>query len=299
MKITTYVSCILSIICAIKQPLSWHLEKAIKEGRTQDAIQFVEWGASLNYIGNSGLQPLLLAASKKNETLVKYFLAEGAPVDQRHELFNSTPLMWALYAGSYECTKLLVDAHASTIHCAPGDGNTPLHHAALYFPEAVELLLDHGAYLVINKKNKLKNTPLACLLVRGKEYEKSYEALKQLLIAGADPEIGWYEGGEFQAKIRTYLSSDIDYIPGTNDLLKLYDLGCDAWGFDVPVRTTLFATALSKEIQKYGHSRLIVGLARDIAHEKGDDRFPEELESSCSQVLYARAYLKKLLYSGK
>lgn len=78
----------------------------------------------------------------------------------------------------------ILTADPGTVHNFSGDGWTPLHLAAAFgTPEAVDLLLQHGAQVDAVSKNPQRNQALHAALALG----RNVETVKLLLAHGADP----------------------------------------------------------------------------------------------------------------
>lgn len=85
--------------------------------------------------------PLMLAALKKQESLVSSLIQRGADVNRS----GWTPLHYAATAGHSGIIRLLLEHHAYIDADSP-NGTTPLMMAAYYgSPEATKLLLEEGA----------------------------------------------------------------------------------------------------------------------------------------------------------
>ena len=82
----------------------------------------------------------LIEAAKKNDVaLVKQFISKGANVNGVDE-DGWTALYWAEYGGSFECSRVLLEANAD-VNKAHIDGWTPLHIASYNgHPECVKVL---------------------------------------------------------------------------------------------------------------------------------------------------------------
>ncbi len=93
--------------------------------------------------------PLMLAALKQQETLVKGLIQRGADVNRP----GWTPLHYAATTGHLGIIRLLLEHHAY-IDAESPNGTTPLMMAAYYgTPEATKLLLEEGADpLIKNQK---------------------------------------------------------------------------------------------------------------------------------------------------
>ena len=78
----------------------------------------------------------------------------------------------------------ILAADPGAVHSFSGDGWTPLHLAAAFgTPEAVDVLLQHGAQVDVVSKNPQRNQALHAALALG----RNRESVKLLLAHGADP----------------------------------------------------------------------------------------------------------------
>jgi len=114
-------------------------------------------GASVNYQSYEGHTPLMKAAFRGDEALVKYFLSKGAvaKLENRH---GQIALHKAAQGGHLGIVKLLVKHNAAGVNKQDKDGNTPLHKAAKENRSKVSrYLVRKGASVSI--KNKKGKTP--------------------------------------------------------------------------------------------------------------------------------------------
>jgi ankyrin repeat protein len=91
---------------------------------------------------DEGLNPLLVAIAKKDVSLVKFLLDNGA---NPNIITGSSPLNSAIQCGCSECVKLLL-ASGAKINERGDDGRFPLEEAVFWAKyEVVKLLLEKGA----------------------------------------------------------------------------------------------------------------------------------------------------------
>lgn len=126
--------------------------------------------------------PLMLAALKRQETVVKTLIGRGADVNRP----GWTPLHYAATGGHSGIIRLLLEEHAY-IDAESPNGTTPLMMAAHYgTPEATKLLLEEGADPLLKNEKGLtaldfaKNSP-------NRESELFIEAFTRAALAKKKP----------------------------------------------------------------------------------------------------------------
>ncbi|MEY9944509.1 ankyrin repeat domain-containing protein [Kitasatospora sp. GAS1066B] len=96
----------------------------------------------------SGLTPLLIAAGRGDEQLVRLLLEAGADPRTADARAGATALHKACQSGSVAVARALVEAGAFVDAVAPTTGHTPLMDALWYkYPDLVAYLLEQGAGL--------------------------------------------------------------------------------------------------------------------------------------------------------
>ncbi len=184
------------------------LMMAAQKGFLESAKLLVENGANVHsrlFSGSdegAGLSVLDMAVMGGNVEMVKLFLEHGAPVNPDSEI-DPSPLSLAAAGGQLEIAELLL-ARSADVNRGDRGGWTALHWAAQSpeaGPEMIHLLLRYradvhargvapdeskdasGPVLDDHRKNRPRHwTPLHLAARAGNQ-----EAIKELLIAGADP----------------------------------------------------------------------------------------------------------------
>jgi serine/threonine-protein phosphatase 6 regulatory ankyrin repeat subunit B len=186
--------------------LSFLADPAKRRTHLKNALRFFVWGCSLggarfvlaqapdiydepdDYTGES---PLEGAAARGHAGLLKLLLARGpcklegpSTLPRPWPSGSETPLMAAVWVGSFEAVKVLVDAGASVAARSPASGYTPLMFAcgerrSLRGAEIVSYLVTHGAELEARS-----NDGFTALLLAAKT--GSPQVLEALLRLGAD-----------------------------------------------------------------------------------------------------------------
>ncbi|KAL2809707.1 ankyrin repeat-containing domain protein [Aspergillus granulosus] len=180
-------------------------------GRVETAQWLVSIGAKLTRPNPNDKTALHIAAENSDSELVGALLHMGADIEAR-DYFQHTPLFAAIYWGSLDAVRLLLDRGANpfailprgqnalhlcasrnkpalipdlcragvNIHATDDDGDTALHYAAEggYF-ECVQLLLRANAD--INARGRLGYTPLHTAIIVG-----GTEVSQLLMESGAD-----------------------------------------------------------------------------------------------------------------
>jgi ankyrin repeat protein len=134
---------------------------------------------SANAKDNSGRTPLLWAAEKGHEAVVKLLLETGeVDVDSKDTAAGRTPLSWAAREGHEAVVKLLLETGKIDVDSKDTySGRTPLSWAAGKGHEAVvKLLLETGKVDVDLKDTAAGQTPLSWAA------EKGHEAVVKLLL---------------------------------------------------------------------------------------------------------------------
>ncbi|WP_341903987.1 ankyrin repeat domain-containing protein [Polaromonas sp. YR568] len=118
------------------------LFEALTEPSLAAAQVLVDWPKTdVNALNRSGESPLMIAAIKGHEAVVKKLIDRGADVNKT----GWTPLHYAASAGNLSIIRLLLENHAY-IDAESPNKTTPLMMAAMYgTAEAVTLLIEEGA----------------------------------------------------------------------------------------------------------------------------------------------------------
>jgi ankyrin repeat protein len=153
--------------------------KLIQSGATAEIAAAVEADPRLTEARDpQGVSALLWSVYAGQPVVRDYLLAQlathGVPLD----VFEA--------AGVGDVLRLedILAADPGAAHAFSGDGWTPLHLAAAFgTPEAVDLLLQHGAQVDAVSKNPQRNQALHAGLALG----RNVETVKLLLAHGADP----------------------------------------------------------------------------------------------------------------
>ena len=173
--------------------------KAARDGHSDDVLDFLE-----NIIRTSLVEeivnhhtdedgqsttPLIIAAMRGHEEVVKMLLDFGAQINQRGAVIvegdsrGGATALWceSLNGGHYNIIKLLVE-HGADINQPTDNGSTPLRPPCLNGNfEIVRYLIEHGANV-----NAATNNKQTCLMVASLAGE--YEIVQYLLEKGAKPE---------------------------------------------------------------------------------------------------------------
>ncbi|WP_405018328.1 ankyrin repeat domain-containing protein [Kitasatospora sp. NBC_00070] len=126
------------------------LVQAVRAGDAETAGHLIEAErADVNRTDpDSGLTPLLIAAGRGDEALVRLLLAAGADPRTADARAGATALHKACQSGSVPVARLLVEAGAFVDAVVPTTGHTPLMDALWFkYPDLVEYLLEQGAGL--------------------------------------------------------------------------------------------------------------------------------------------------------
>jgi hypothetical protein len=102
--------------------------------------------------------PIVNAILSGDQAAVILQLDMGTSVNEADPAYGLSPLCWASLAGNDRAASLLVERGAD-LSWRDKDGNTPLHHAAVFcHPDTARLLLEHGADPSV--RDKAGSTPL-------------------------------------------------------------------------------------------------------------------------------------------
>ncbi|MBO5143653.1 MAG: CHAT domain-containing protein [Clostridia bacterium] len=84
-----------------------NLRQAIVDGKEDVALTYLQLGADINALDESGLALMHRLAQTKNATIILWMLQHGADIDVR-DFEGSTPLMYAVVYGNYRIAYLLL-----------------------------------------------------------------------------------------------------------------------------------------------------------------------------------------------
>ena len=125
-------------------------------------------------------KPLHWAAELGHSDLVKLFLAHGAEVDDKDNLYGWTPLHEAVIMGFIDVAELLL-VRGANVDAKDDDGRTPLDWSAVYrHTDIAKLLLAYGAE--VDAKDNDGRMPLHFAALQA-----FIDIAKLLLAHGADP----------------------------------------------------------------------------------------------------------------
>jgi len=151
-----------------------HLFDLIRQGKTAEIAEIVNAQPNLAHSRDAqGVSALMLAVYTHQSVVRDFLLTHCTELD----IFEA--------AAVGDCARLqaLIAGDAMQVRAVSPDGWTPLHLAAAFAgPEAVTLLVEHGAHAHQVSHNPLRNQPLhACVALNN-----SVDAVRALLEAGAD-----------------------------------------------------------------------------------------------------------------
>jgi len=126
----------------------------------------------VNVVNSADESPLMLAALKGDQDMVKKLIARDAAINKT----GWTPLHYAATNGHVAIMKLLLDKYAF-IDAESPNGTTPLMMAAMYGSnEAVKLLVDEGADLKMKNQQGMTAADFAKRANRGETAEMLLKA---------------------------------------------------------------------------------------------------------------------------
>jgi ankyrin repeat protein len=154
--------------------MSQHFFDLIRKGKTAEIAEAVEAQPTLAKSRDAqGISALMLAVYTQQPMIRDYLLTRLDTLD----------IFEAAAVGNCARMHALISADAMNARAISPDGWTPLHLAAAFAgPEAITLLLEHGAHVHQPSHNPQRNQPLhACIALN-----HTVEAVRALLVAGAD-----------------------------------------------------------------------------------------------------------------
>ena len=199
--------------------------QSVIEDDDRGVLEGIEAGAPLNQVNTDGETPLLVAAKRGYERIVRILLDAGANLDTRKAPLFATALYWAVARGHTAIALLLIERGANVaITTAERDG--PLLAATRHNHTDIALaLLQAGARL--NSVDRFGDTPLLNAITRGNR-----AVVKALLRAGANPNLAHEDDG------RTPLLAAVE--GGQRRIVKLLlNAGADPNRADEEGRTAL------------------------------------------------------------
>jgi ankyrin repeat protein len=124
------------------------LMNAINKNNISLVEQLIQNGADVDELDGNQDSPLVIAAYKGYDEIVKILLEKGADVRAVDPGMKATALHAAAYAGQMEAARLLINFHIDINKQGPYNGYTALHDAIWQNNiDVVKLLLDSGADL--------------------------------------------------------------------------------------------------------------------------------------------------------
>jgi len=151
---------------------------SLEQGDQATSILFINSGIDVNYVGENGWTPLMIASFNGNENIAKLLIKKGADIHAQDNAGYS-PLHWAAFNGFQEVTAILLRKGVNP-NIANRYGWTPLMQAAARgHSEVVRILLGKNA--LVNQSDEEGWTPLHKATANG-----HIAVVKLLLDAGAD-----------------------------------------------------------------------------------------------------------------
>jgi ankyrin repeat protein len=162
-----------------KEPVSQQFFKLIQTGATAEIAAAVEANPALVEARDPQGVSALLWSVYTGQTLVRdYLLAQLAAHGSLLDIFEAAAV------GDVLRLEDILTADPGAVHTLSGDGWTALHLAAAFgTPQAVDMLLQHGAQIDAISTNPQRNQPLHAAVSIG----RNAEIVRLLLAHGADP----------------------------------------------------------------------------------------------------------------
>lgn len=154
--------------------MSQHFIDLIKQGATKDIAAEVEAHPEVAASRDTQGVSALMWAIYTRQTVLRDFLLSGL---EHIDVFESAAV------GDCDRLKALLRADATLARTTSTDGWPPLHLAAAFgTPEAVTVLLEHGAHVHEISRNAMRNQALNACVALG----QSIDTARLLIEAGAD-----------------------------------------------------------------------------------------------------------------
>ncbi len=159
--------------------MSQHFVKLIQTGETTDIASAVEADPALVEVRDpEGVSALLWSVYAGRPKVRDYLLAHLAARGILLDLFEAAAV------GDILRIEDILSADPGAGHAFTGDGWTALHLGAAFgTPEAVDMLLQHGAPVDAISRNAQRNQPLHAAVA----LSRNAETVRLLLAHGADP----------------------------------------------------------------------------------------------------------------
>jgi hypothetical protein len=156
------------------QCVSQHFISLVRRGATTEIAEYVKEDPLIAQSRDAQGVSALLWSVYSGQTVIREFLLSGLETIDVHE---------AAAVGDIARLNALLSADPSQVHSLSSDGWTPLHLAAAFGgPDAVAVLLSHGADVHAYSKTAMRNQPLHAALA----LSNSIEPIALLLQHGAD-----------------------------------------------------------------------------------------------------------------
>jgi ankyrin repeat protein len=155
------------------------LHYAVNRGYNEIVQLLMEHGADVNVADEKGLTPVMIAAARRNITLLLRLLKQGVDINRKTNA-GATALTYAACQGSSQAVEILLAHGADPNIGEDSEGNAPLLRAANQgHYSIVRMFLESGADTEIC--NRLKWRPLHCAAEKG-----HFEVAKILVQTGAE-----------------------------------------------------------------------------------------------------------------
>lgn len=175
--------------------------------------------------------PIMAAAKDNSADDIKHLINSGIDINAKYEQ-EQTALMFAARFNSSDVARLLIDAGAD-VNATDVQGRTALDWASIRNScEVASLLIDAGACVNLSVRFEYrhgvdKKTPLMHAAINN-----SVDVVKILIEKGADPDVRFYESGDyFNKNPRRWFVSALEFAVrnGSVDVVKLFiDMGLEA-----------------------------------------------------------------------
>lgn len=154
----------------------------VKSNHVSAIEQHLSAGFNPNFKDRAGRTPLMYAAARGNDYVVRLLLDAGADVNVLDDRMGSSPLHYCSMGGSTECGRLLI-RHGAHINVQnPSQGHTPLIDAVIYKNvEMTAVLLDSGANIAVKNNWGFGAVDFLDMLLKQEGTEKDrINAIKRL-----------------------------------------------------------------------------------------------------------------------